>query len=149
MNPYGPNVPTTSAVPGRFAGLAPIRRYRGAMSAHCRPLVDLAARRLLVSDRVAAGLGLDTERAVRFFEDQIAASKVVQRGLFARWRENPGEAPTSPPDLATIRAELDQLTRQLLARLADVELTPPVSVVDGLDALHREALTTALRSVTA
>ncbi|WP_052395884.1 gamma subclass chorismate mutase AroQ [Kutzneria sp. 744] len=144
------------------------------MSVHRRHLVDLAARRLLVSDRVAAakfgtgkpiddpvrerqaladvrahaaGLGLDADRAVRFFEDQIAASKVVQRGLFARWREHPAEAPTSAPDLAAVRAELDQLTRQLLARLEETTEPACVSLVDGLDALHREALTTALRSV--
>lgn len=136
---------------------------------------DLAVRRLLVSDRVAAakfgtgrpiddparerqaladvrsraaGIGLDPESAERFFRDQIAASKVVQRGLLARWRENPGEAPSCQPDLTEIRTEIDQLTRQLLARLADVDpATPPSSEVDGLDELHRVALTTALRSV--
>lgn len=72
--------------------------------------------------------------------------RVVQRGLFARWREHPAEAPTSAPDLAAVRAELDRLTRQLLARLGETMEPARVSLVDGPDALYREALTTALRS---
>jgi len=116
-----------------------------------KPIDDPVRERQALADvrARATGLGLDTERAVRFFEDQIAASKVVQRGLFARWRENPGAAPTTSPDLAAIRAELNQLTKQLLARLVEAAGSNPcTSTVDGIDALHREALATALRSVT-
>jgi chorismate mutase len=110
------------------------------------PLVDLtdvAAQRVLVSDEVAAAkfpdqaidapareqdeldavrtsaveLGLDPDATVAFFRDQIAASKVVQHGLFAYWRANPDKAPTSKPDLGKIRIELDRMTTELLTDL--------------------------------
>lgn len=153
------------------------------------PLTDLVIQRLLVSDEVAASkfgtgkpiddpvreqqelaaarqsaisLGIDPDATVRFFQQQISASKVVQRGLFDRWTAHPELAPTTRPDLNQIRAELDQLTTRLLqqlvavrdllssgvecdVRLAVAELSG--EIVDHLDGLHRHALTVALASV--
>jgi chorismate mutase len=152
-------------------------------------LTDLVIQRLLVSDQVAAAkfgtdspidapareqqeldevrrqagtLGLDPDATVAFFQDQITASKVVQRGLFARWTAHPDQAPTTHPDLTQIRTQLDRLTTELLQELTTTEKlrSHPVdctvhltlatlsgAVFDRLDTLHRQALTTATQSV--
>ena len=154
-------------------------------------LTDLVIQRLLVSDQVAASkfgtdspidapareqqeldavrqqagpLGLDPDAAVAFFQDQITASKVVQKGLFARWTAHPDQAPTSRPDLGQIRTQLDELTTQLLQELTTTQhlrstpvgctvqlalATQSGSILDRLDALHRQALKTATQSVCA
>ena len=156
-----------------------------------RPLTDLAIQRLLVSDEVAAakfgtgqpiddpareqqeldqvrqnavGLGIDPAATVQFFQDQITASKIVQEGLFKRWTANPAEAPTTRPDLATIRQQLDQLTTEILQQLVSTQDIRHQSVachvqlaeakVSGetlshFDGLHRHALEAALKSVCA
>jgi chorismate mutase len=154
-------------------------------------LTDLVIQRLHVSDDVAASkfgtsspvddptreqqvleqvrnqagdLGLDPVSATAFFQDQITASKVVQKGLFARWAAHPEEAPTTRPDLGQIRTRLDQLTADLLrelkatVRLRDEPTTCTVqlavaagsgAVLERLNALHRQALTGAVHSVCA
>ncbi|MGW4490271.1 gamma subclass chorismate mutase AroQ [Amycolatopsis sp. NPDC004368] len=152
------------------------------------PVTDLVIRRLLIGDQVAAAkfgtdkpiddpvreqqeldsirksaesLGIDPVATAAFFQQQITASKIVQQGLFDRWTAHPAEAPTTRPDLAEIRDQLDQLTtdllqqlvahRQLLATAGACELSLRVAQVTGevfrhLDGLHRRALTTALSS---
>jgi chorismate mutase len=152
-------------------------------------LTDLVIQRLLISDQVAASkfgtdsaiddpareqqeldavrqqasaLGLDPDATVAFFQDQITASKEVQKGLFARWTARPEQAPTTRPDLTQIRTQLDRLTTQLLQELkttrqlrstalgCTVQLTLATrsgSILDRLDALHRQALNTATQSV--
>ena len=152
-------------------------------------LTDLAIQRVLVSDQVAAskfgtgtpiddpvreqqeldqvrqrsiGLGLDPNATVRFFANQINASKIVQRGLFQRWSARPSEAPTTRPDLGKIRTQLDQLTTELLQQLNATQhirrSTLPCSIQRGearvsgeiinrLDALHRRAVDVAVQSV--
>lgn len=112
----------------------------------------------------AAALGLDPGATVAFFQDQITASKDVQEGLFARWTAHPDEAPTTRPDLNQIRAQLDRLTTELLQELKSTQhlrstpvgctvqlalATKSGSILDRLDALHRQALETATRSVCA
>ncbi|WP_329457350.1 chorismate mutase [Streptomyces sp. NBC_01497] len=153
------------------------------------PLTELAIRRIQLGSQVAAAkrgtgspvddpareeqelakvrqqaeqLGLDAGTTARFFEDQIAASKVVQRGLLARWNTHPGEAPAERPSLAAIRTELDAITQRILRELvatdrarrpsarcaaALAEAAASGAAAHRLDALHREALGTALRSV--
>jgi chorismate mutase-like protein len=153
------------------------------------PLVDLAVQRILVSDDVAASkfytrapvedplrerqvlaeagrrspeMGLDREATIRFFRSQIEASKVVQRGLLARWRAHPDQAPATSPDLDAIRARLDVLTDQLLEELRSTQAVrrcaqvcrtrlfdarSPVAAAHHLDALHRRALDMATESV--
>lgn len=79
--------------------------------------IDDPARAQVVLDQVRASavrLGIDPEEAAVFFRDQIEASKVVQRGLFARWSAYPAEAPTTRPDLNEIRLTIDKLTTDLL-----------------------------------
>lgn len=149
------------------------------------PLTDLVIQRLLVSDQVAAAkfgtgqpiddparekqeldaarqsavsLGIDPDATVSFFQQQISASKVVQQGLFDRWTAHPDQAPTTRPDLGTIRTELDQLTTELLQQLVAqqpvlsrefgcrIELSladATGALFDHLDGLHRRALTVA------
>lgn len=129
--------------------------------------IDDPAREQQVLEQVrnqAGGLGLDPVSATAFFQDQITASKVVQKGLFARWAAHPEEAPTTRPDLGQIRTRLDQLTADLLrelkatVRLRDEPTTCTVqlavaagsgAVLERLDALHRQALTGAVHSVCA
>ena len=55
-----------------------------------------------------------------FFRAQIAANKLVQYSLLAEWRRE-GRAPDhTPVDLATtIRAELDEVDKALIAELAE------------------------------
>jgi chorismate mutase-like protein len=150
------------------------------------PLTDLVIQRLLVGDQVAAAkfgtgrpiddpvrekqelaavrqsalsLGINPDAAVSFFGQQINASKVVQRGLFDRWTAHPDQAPTSRPDLGTIRTELDQLTTELLQQLVaqqpvlshefacriDLSVASATGeLLNHLDALHRHALQVAL-----
>ncbi|GGJ58287.1 chorismate mutase [Streptomyces brasiliensis] len=110
----------------------------------------------------AGAVGVNPDAAVVFFRDQIAASKVVQKGLFARWTAHPEEAPTTRPDLGQIREQLDRLTTDLLQELKSTEelrdklvaCTVQLALAAGsgaaleqLDTLHRQALRTATHSV--
>ncbi|MGW4462596.1 gamma subclass chorismate mutase AroQ [Micromonospora sp. NPDC004704] len=108
-------------------------------------LADLAARRLLLADRVAAAkfatgqpiddpvreqrvldevadvaeaIGLDPAVGVRFFRDQIEAGKMVQRALHTQWRAYPEYGPRERPDLAKdVRPQLDRMTVHMLREL--------------------------------
>ncbi|WP_037316807.1 chorismate mutase [Amycolatopsis orientalis] len=126
--------------------------------------IDDPAREQQILDSVAAkapGLGLDAGDAVRFFRDQIEANKLVQRGLYARWTEDPGSRPPERPDLATeVRPVIDRLNAGLLTELAqtrdararrscEARLGVTVRLVDArreLDRLHSAALGDAVRS---
>jgi chorismate mutase len=152
-------------------------------------LADLAIQRLLVSDQVAAAkfgtgqpiddpareqqeldqvrqqatiLGIDPTATAQFFQDQITASKIVQEGLFKRWTAHPAQAPTTRPDLGTIRQQLDQLTTEILQQLVSTqdirhrtaachvqlaEARVSGEILNRLDGLHRHALAVALESV--
>lgn len=153
------------------------------------PLTDLVIERLRVSDDVAAAkfgtgqpidaparekqeldevrrqaaiLGLDRDATVVFFQNQITASKIVQRGLFRRWAERPDLVPATRPDLAEIRERLDRLTTELLKELVATDaIRRPTAqcrarllvarlsgqIANHLDELHRHALAAALASV--
>jgi chorismate mutase len=153
------------------------------------PLTDLAIQRVRLSDQVAAAkfgtglpiddpareqaelaqvrqqaaaMGIDPDATVLFFQHQIDASKIVQRGLFALWTAHPELAPTTRPSLTTIRQELDQITAEMLSQLRTVQHlmadTPTChrelaearisgEILNHLTALHRHALATALASV--
>ncbi|MFH8447493.1 chorismate mutase [Streptomyces sp. NPDC018026] len=110
----------------------------------------------------AAAAGVDPDIAAAFFRDQITASKVVQKGLFARWTAHPEEAPTTRPDLGQIRQQLDRLTTELLQELKNTEelrgrpvsctvqlalATGSGAVLERLDTLHRQGLRVATDSV--
>ncbi|MBQ1092813.1 gamma subclass chorismate mutase AroQ [Streptomyces sp. B93] len=112
-------------------------------------LVDLAAERILLADKVAAAkfgtttpiedpvrerqvldqaaalaaeAGIDPEETVEFFRAQIEMSKFVQQGLHHLWAEHPELAPTERPDLATeVRPALDRITVEFIDELAGTE----------------------------
>lgn len=170
---------------GSINGTVQAARPLGALG----PLTDLVIERIRVSDDVAASkfgtdspiedpvreeqvlaqvrtqadaAGVEPDAAVAFFRDQITASKIVQKGLFARWIAHPEEAPTTRPDLGPIREQLDRLTADLLQELKDTEelRDEPVActvqlalaagsgaALERLDTLHRQALRTAAQSV--
>ncbi|MEA9566183.1 MULTISPECIES: chorismate mutase [unclassified Xanthomonas] len=102
--------------------------------------------------------GLDADDAARFFAAQIEANKSVQYALLNHWHER-GRAPdTARPDLAALRARLDQLQGELLDALADVAAARSAAQCSAstaraathyagqwqLDALHRAALVRGL-----
>jgi chorismate mutase len=67
-----------------------------------------------VADRLKA-TGVSQGAGLAFFLDQIAASKVIQRGLYARWRAHPAQALANSRDLAReVRPELDALNDEML-----------------------------------
>lgn len=112
-----------------------------------QPLVETSARRLAIAEQVAlakwdnktpvedawregqvigsavkAGQskGLEATSVSDFFKAQIEANKLVQYALLAEWRRA-GKAPDHKPvDLGrTIRPELDELDKQLIAELEE------------------------------
>jgi chorismate mutase len=116
-------------------------------SEHLQELVELSARRLIIAEQVAfakwdngmpvedasredyviasatkAGQsrGLDQTSVSNFFKAQIEANKLVQYSLLAEWRRE-GRAPDHRSvDLAsTIRAELDEVDKALIAELEE------------------------------
>lgn len=118
-----------------------------------RPIVELAAQRILLADDVAADkhatgapvedlpreavvlgaaaarareLGLDPEAARAVVGDQIRASKAVQTRLLHQWATGIPARP-SRADLGTLRRSLDVLTDDLLIELnrSAGELTGP------------------------
>lgn len=109
----------------------------------------------------AAQRRLAPEETVAIFQDQIAASKVVQFGLFSDWSADPDRAPSSAADLSGVRGTLDRITVELLDQLAAtrtartgpgcaVALRQAVAAVEDsqqLDPLHRRGLDRAVRSL--
>lgn len=122
-----------------------------------RPISDPAREQAVVDAAVARATqrGIDPAFVTRVVRAQIDASKVVQRGLFVRWTHDPETAPSTAPDLATIRQQLNAIDDALVDSLGDAEdvaATPRCShAVDaarsqsyaGIDALHRKAVHTA------
>ncbi|MGG2465000.1 chorismate mutase [Streptomyces sp. RGM 3693] len=173
----GPERPQTGSV-----GAAP------APVGQLRPLAAFSAERLATADLVAAAkwgtgspiddpvrerevldavaaqarqLGADPEATVRIFRDQIEANKLVQRGLYRRWTADPTQAPTTRPDLARVRAEINRINGELVRAIA---ASPQARRAPGcvpwltvsalrvgqerhLDVLHAAGLARSLRSV--
>src|SRR5690349_2768990 len=124
------------------------RAIVGAMTVTCAPvdtLLALVVRRLEVAETVAAAkwssgrpvedrareaavvaaaaararrAGIDATFVCRVMAAQIEASKIVQRALLTRWRDDPGSAPTSRPDLSAVRSTLDAIDEGLVGALA-------------------------------
>ena len=150
-------------------------------------LVDAAAQRLATADPVAAakwisgGLitdksradqvldsaggdaaahGIDPEYVRTVFTDQIAANEGIQYTRFGQWKFDPGTAPTSAPDLAESRTQINGLNKTLVEEIAlhwnslhsqgcgkDLsDATAAVVAARQLDPLYQQALTSATRS---
>jgi chorismate mutase len=111
-------------------------------------VVQLAAQRTRVSDRVAAAKlgtgqpvtdpereavvvadaraqadrdGVDPEWVARVVLDQIAASTQVQNDLLRQWTEHPDSRPAEQPDLAQVRPEITRISNELVAALKIAE----------------------------
>ena len=126
---------------------APTSAYARVESEHLQELVELSVRRLVIAEQVALAKwdngmpvedtsredhvigsatqagesrGLDPTSVSNFFRAQIEANKLVQYSLLADWRRE-GRAPDhTPVDLATtIRRELDEVDKALIAELAE------------------------------
>lgn len=84
----------------------------------------------------AANRGIDAEVARRFFEDQFAAAKIIQRADFEQWtQENHGPF-ENVPDLATVqRPRIDAATEELLEALAALHASESRSSSSGASSL--------------
>ncbi|MQY22323.1 gamma subclass chorismate mutase AroQ [Nocardia macrotermitis] len=128
------------------------------------PVIDDPAREQVVYDsmsRAGTALGLPESWVRQVFAGQIEANKMVQRGLLARWRLDPGSAPRTSPDLTAVRPIIDRVNLQILRQLAQrrTELRAPdcaIRLSTGVfgvfgsgrsDALHETALVRAAASV--
>ena len=129
--------------------------------------VDDPAREEQILDWVAGSLpggSIGRETEISFFQDQIAANKVIQRGLHSHWRENPRDSPRSWHGLSEeIRPRVNLINRHMLLLLPNVACLPPdrlTAVNDELDAtlaenpalrqlgdIRREAARIAVRSL--
>ena len=121
--------------------------YAQVESEHLQELVELSGRRLVIAEQVALAKwdngmpvedasredhvigsatqagesrGLDPTSVSNFFRAQIEANKLVQYSLLADWRRE-GRAPdhTSVDLASTIRSELDEVDKALIAELAE------------------------------
>lgn len=88
-----------------------------------RPIEDPARERQVLADMDvrARELGVDRATAQRIFEDQIEASKIVQRRLHDRWSANPQEAPTEAPDLTRVRDRINRINAEMLAATREAQ----------------------------
>lgn len=128
-----------------------------------KPITDPAREQAVVDEAVALVVkdGVDTDLVARVVRAQINASKVVQNGLFTEWTHNAQEAPTTAPDLATIRPQLDSIDTALVTAIGDASAVASDSrcshAVDserdrtypGMDSLERKAVKAAWASFCA
>jgi chorismate mutase len=88
-----------------------------------QPITDAPREAALLADvaKRADTAGIDADFARAFFQDQIDASKDIQRALFDQWRKlRPPEGPA--PDLAAAaQPQLDRLTQSMVVGLARVQ----------------------------
>jgi chorismate mutase len=109
---------------------------------------------------------LNHRMGMQFFQDQIEANKVIQRGLHHRWHRHPEEIPAAKPDLAAeVRPKLDRITAQIIQQFRCMDEAPcfkPGDIADLIDkrysadmpdrqlpGLHRHAAAFAMRSLSA
>ncbi|MDQ1094745.1 chorismate mutase [Xanthomonas sacchari] len=125
-----------------------------------KPVLDATREAAVIASvrAQAPAHGVDPDDAARFFGMQIESNKLVQYELLSRWHLR-GRAPNSPrPDLAALRARLDQLQGEMLDALqasAAVRQAPDCPATTAraaeayalrwqLDQLHRTALVRSL-----
>lgn len=150
-------------------------------------LVDTAAQRLAIADPVAAskwinggpitdparanqvldsaaadatGHGIEPDYVRTVFTDQIAATEGVEYTRFGQWKFDPTTAPTTAPDLAASRAQIDGFNKTLVDEIAlhwnslhsqgctqDLsDAKAAVIATRALDPLYQQALSSATRS---
>jgi chorismate mutase len=112
-----------------------------------RPVEDRDREAVVLRDAAASArrARIDATFVRRVMAAQIEASKIVQEGLMARWRDEPATAPTSQPELRGVRQTLEAIDEEFVTAL--VAARPPAAqrrVPEGCDSLRRRALTCAL-----
>ncbi|MCJ1713635.1 gamma subclass chorismate mutase AroQ [Curtobacterium sp. VKM Ac-2922] len=87
------------------------------------PIADPVREQAVIDEAVqlAQQQGVDPALVTRVVQAQIDASKLVQRGRFVHWTHDPSSAPTTAPDLSTIRPQLDSIDTDLVAALGAVQ----------------------------
>lgn len=130
---------------------------------HTGGLIEDPAREQQVLDAVAAeatALDLDPAYVTRAFRDQIDATVAIEYTRLAQWKFDPAAAPADAPDLASSRAVIDALNREMVTLMADEwgKLHAPtcraeldqakatVAAQRGLDPLYRQAVDHATRN---
>lgn len=167
-SPTTSDTTTASTDSGRLSGVGDLVVSRLALAEPVaeskwlsgKPIADPAREQAVVDAGVARARaeGVDPDLVTRVLRDQIAASKLVQRGLFTRWTHEPWSAPTTAPDLTAVRTQITQIDDDLVDRLAAVA---PIAaaprcahavdaerhrVESGLDSLQRKGLHVAWSS---
>jgi len=91
-----------------------------------KPISDPAREAKLLEEVAALGRdrGLDPEFVRSFFTAQMEAGKLLQQADFDRWRADGRDRGEAGPDLAALRARIDQLDVELLDALAAVGPLP-------------------------
>lgn len=129
----------------------PVARYKWL---HGTPIADPAREQAVIDEVTAAAQrkGIDPARVAAVVRSQIDASKLVQRGLFTRWSHDPWSAPTTSPDIASLRQQITDIDDAMVdavgatADVADDPRCPHVveaerrRVQGTLDSLTRKGL---------
>ena len=112
----------------------------------------------MAADATAHGIDPQYVRAV--FTDQIAATEGVEYTRFGQWKFDPATAPTTAPDLAESRTQIDGFNKTLVDEIAlhwnslhspgcGQDLSDAKAAVAGdrrLDPLYQQALSSATQS---
>ncbi|SKA99127.1 chorismate mutase, putative [Agreia bicolorata] len=152
--------PIGSLVAQRLALATPVAQSKWLSR---KPITDAAREQAVVDEAVAVATkdGVDPALVERVIRAQISASKVVQKGLFTTWKHDPEAAPTTAPDLAAIRPQLDSIDTALVTAIGDASAVANDSrcshAVDterdrtypGMDSLERKAVRVAWASFCA
>ena len=113
--------PIGSLVTQRLALATPVAQSKWLSG---KPITDAAREQAVIDEAVALASrdGVDPALVERVIRAQIDASKVVQNGLFTAWKHHAETAPTTAPDLATIRPQLDSIDTALVTAIGDASV---------------------------
>ncbi|APE14855.1 chorismate mutase [Mycolicibacterium pallens] len=84
------------------------------------PITDPARVKVVLDavSRDAESRGVATDYVTTIFTNQINATEAIEYARFAGWKFDPAGAPTTAPDLASSRAVIDGLNREMVEQLA-------------------------------
>jgi chorismate mutase len=104
-----------------------------------QPITDPTRERELLQSVVERGLarGLDTDLVHSFFAAQMEAARLVQQADFQRWKANRQKPFADTTSLTVLRQRIDQLNRDLIDALAEIQ--PSLSGQTVQQALPRRA----------